>query len=110
MSNLYSAEQDETVKKALDERRVLEGENLETVFVEDAIHWASVYEELIDFKGRLLGEMGRNLPQLPQVAATEIKTVDMAITERQMNRYKHRLKFWQTRLSQLDGQRQTASR
>jgi hypothetical protein len=110
MSNFHNAEHAETAKKALDEKRVLEGENLESTFVDDAIHWVRVYGELIAFKERLLGDMGKSLPGLPAEAASEVRKVDMEITARQMERYKHRKSYWETRVEDLAGERREATR
>lgn len=110
MPDFHNPAHEEAVRKALDETRVLDGENLDSSFPDDAVHWAAVYAELIGFKERLLDDMSRNLADLPPAAASEVRSVDMEITGQQMNRYKVRRSFWLRRADDLAGERPGASR
>ncbi len=88
-------------RRALDRNRLLEGENLDTMDVEDAVRWSAVYGELIQFKYSLLAEMRKGLQALPAEAASEIRTVDMAIIRKQLERYEACRAFWGQRLENL---------
>ena len=108
MSGFHNAEHESLARKAVDGSRVLDGEDLESTEFDDAVHWHRVYGELIAFKERLLSDMAQGLPQLPEEAAGEVKTVDMAITRQQLERYQIRRGFWKERL-ELNGERSKAS-
>ena len=87
--------------RALDRNRLLEGENPDSMQVEDADHWCGVYGELIQFKYSLLAQMRRGLQALPAEAASEIRTVDMAIIRKQLERYEACRAFWGQRRENL---------
>ena len=86
---------------ALDRNRLLDGENLDTTKIEDADHWSAVYGELIQFKYALLAQMRKGLQGLPAEAATEIRTVDMAIIRKQLERYEACRAYWGQRHENL---------
>ena len=54
--------------------------------------------------------MGKALPSLPTMAASEVRSVDMAITRQQMERYIARRAYWEKRARDLVGERPKASR
>jgi hypothetical protein len=110
VSEFHNRPHELTARRATDDARVLEGENLETHDLEDAIRWSNVYRELIEFKNRLLAQMRAALPTLPGDAASEVRSVDMAITRKQLERYQGRRAYWDQRREDLAGERQEASR
>jgi hypothetical protein len=88
-------------RRALDRTRLLDGENPDSLQLEDAVHWGAVYGELIEFKQILLGQMRKSLQQLPVEAAAEIRTVDMGIIRSQLERYYACRAFWEQRHENL---------
>jgi len=109
MNQFHNAGHETLARRALDRNRLLEGEDPETPQVEDAVHWSAVYGELIDFKQTLLGQMRKSLAKLPDDAANEIRTVDMAIIRKQLERYESCRAFWDRRRQNLAGERPAAS-
>jgi|GEM_PF-2796569 len=93
-------------RRALDRNRLLDGENPDSMEAEDAVRWSAIYAELIEFKHALLAQMRRGLRELPVEAATEIRTVDMAIIRKQLERYEACRAFWGQRRDNLALERQ----
>ena len=54
MNDFHNPEHASVAQRALDRDRLLAGENPKSAVIGDAVHWSGVYEELIEFKGRLL--------------------------------------------------------
>lgn len=101
MNRFHNLKHETLALRALDHTRLLDGEDSETQQIEDAVHWSAVYWEMIEFKQRLLAQMRKSLPQLPVEAATEIRTVDMAIIRKQLERYESCRAFWEQRHANL---------
>lgn len=110
MNEFHNAGHETLARRALDRNRLLAGEDPESPRVEDAMHWSAVYGELIEFKQTLLGQMRKSLAELPDEAAKEIRTVDMAIIRKQLERYEGCRAFWDRRRQNLAGERQASSR
>lgn len=104
MNEFHDPGHETLARRALDRNRLLEGENPDSLEAADAFHWATVYSELIGFKQVLLAEMRKGLGKLPGEAATEIRTVDMAIIRRQLERYESCRAFWERRGENLTRQ------
>jgi len=109
MDKLNGAGQASLAERALDRTRLLEGENPDSLEVEDAVRWTAVYAELIEFKYSLLAQMRKGLQRLPMEAAHEIRTVDMAIIRKQLERYEACRAFWERRLDNLALERQVVA-
>jgi hypothetical protein len=69
-----------------------------------------VYEELANFKERMLAEMESQIPDLPLVAASELRGLDVNIIKKQLERYLGRLSFWEKRVGDLDAEQQSPIR
>jgi hypothetical protein len=108
MKEFHNPDHQTLARRALDRNRLLEGEDLDTIDVEDADHWSAVYGELIEFKVSLLAQMRKGLSLLPAEAASEIRTVDMAIIRKQLERYEACRAYWAQRRENLVRERQIA--
>lgn len=84
------------------DRNLIQGEDPLTTSAQDARHWIGIYGQMIDFKLRLLAEVGRGLEGIPPVAREELGT-DIKIIEEQLERYRVRLNFWYARHFKLQG-------
>jgi DNA-binding response OmpR family regulator len=80
----------------------LEGERLETTHWEDALHWISIYSDLLEFKRRILDQVRRELARL-KPDAQRAAEVDLKIVEGQMEGYQRRLDLWSQRVWELHG-------
>lgn len=94
---------DEAADKAVDDDRLLEGENPDTTYLEDATHWVTVYSELLAVKRDLVGVSEGRLPDLPKEARREIATTDLVVLDAEMKRFSQRLSFWRERCVELGG-------
>ena len=62
----------------------------------------SIYSDLLEFKRRLLDQIGRDLAKLPPVAQRAAQA-DVKIVESQMEGYQKRLDLWYQRVWDLHG-------
>jgi len=95
--------------------RALEGEDLKTSHWEDARHWMSIYDDLLEFKRGILDRVKRDLEGL-QPLARKAAAEDVQIIEDQMQGYQARLDLWyrfrarQTESAPIDTMRLTELR
>jgi hypothetical protein len=93
----------EAAEKAVDKDRLLEGENPETPYLEDAVHWVTVYGELLAVKRDLVGVSESRLPDMPKEARHEVATTDLVVLDVEMKRFSRRLAYWRERCVELGG-------
>jgi hypothetical protein len=99
---IASMEAEEAVSRAIDQDALLDGEDPETPHVEDADHWISVYQELIDFKISLLNATHDEAAQLEHAEARhEATDVDGTLLRAELARFRRRLAFWHDRRERL---------
>jgi hypothetical protein len=85
-------------QEAVDPDRLLEGENPETSYPEDARRWIEVYTELVTFKARALATAHESLANMPQAdARQEALRTDFSVLEAEAERLRRRLEFWKQR-------------
>ncbi len=94
---------DEAAEKAVDADRLLEGEDPNTTYLDDATHWVTVYSELLAVKRELVGVSESRLPNMPKEARHEVATTDLVVLDAEMKRFSKRLTFWHERCVELGG-------
>ena len=82
---------------------LLEGEDPETRFAQDARHWIAIYRELIAFRTGVLVRVQAQVRRLPASARADATRTDVPIIEEQLARYQRRLEFWYAKQWQLEG-------
>ena len=83
--------------------RLLDGEDPDSLYPEDAQHWAGVYGELLSFKEDLLATARHRLALMSQAEAKkEVTGTDIQILEAERERLRRRLDFWETRIAQIE--------
>jgi len=82
---------------------LLEGEDPDTQFGQDARHWVAIYRELIAFKANVLARVQAQVRRLPESSRAEATAADVPIIEGQLERYRRRLEFWYQRQWALEG-------
>lgn len=97
------AEAQNAALDAVEPERLLDGENEDTSYVDDAVHWTKVYTELLDFKRSLLDVAERGVTALHPDAETEVKDTDLKVLKAEAARFERRLAFWKARTDQLSG-------
>lgn len=93
-------EEAEAVDAALDAvepERLLHGERVDTPYLDDAEHWATVYAELLDFKQSLLADAREHVASMDKTAVCEVEATDMKILQAEAERFERRLEFWRDR-------------
>jgi hypothetical protein len=87
---------------AVEPERLLEGEDEDTAYVDDAVHWTKVYTELLDFKRSLLTLAEQRVPSMDDDAGLEVKETDLKVLKAEASRFERRLEFWQGRIRELE--------
>jgi hypothetical protein len=91
-----------TAQEQVDSDRLLEGEDPQTRYVEDAAHWVTVYSELLLFKERLVDSaQGGLLDITDAVARQEATSTDLQVLLAERARLRGRLEFWKGRQREL---------
>ncbi len=88
---------------AVEPERLLDGEDEQTTYADDAIHWTKVYRELLDFKHSLLNVAEKSVASMEDDAGSEVKDTDLKVLKAEAARFERRLAFWQVRANQLSG-------
>ena len=89
----------EIMRRATDPDRRLPGEDPERADAVDAQHWANVYDQLRQFKERVLSDIDAAEHQLPEPASAET-SLDKEVMLIQLDRLRRRHAFWEARRSQ----------
>jgi hypothetical protein len=95
-----ATEQARLEKQEADGERLLAGEDPNTPYREDAVHWAGVYAELVGFKNDLLERLNQDRQLLSDAAKTELER-DENLLRMELERLKLRLGFWEMRREEL---------
>ena len=94
---------EEAGEKAVDDDRLLEGEDPKTPYLDDATHWVTVYTELLGVKRELVGVTEAQLPDMQVEARREVAATDLVVLDAEMKRFSRRLEFWRQRCVELGG-------
>jgi hypothetical protein len=95
---------EELARGAVERDRLLDREDPETRYLEDARHWADVYRELVSFKDEMLATTHERLVQSPPDVRSELERTDLVVLGAERERYRRRLDFWQRRQREMTGQ------
>jgi hypothetical protein len=91
------------VANAMAEERLLEGEDPDSPYLEDAQHWAAVYGELLSFKEDLLSTARQRLARMSEGSAKkEVTGTDLQLLEAERDRLRRRLSFWEERTRKIE--------
>jgi hypothetical protein len=93
---------EETARWASDPDRLMNGEDPETLRLDDAIHWMRVYEELISVKDDLVDTATGRMESLPPEASEEIRHSDLVLLAAERKRFERRLGFWKARHREIE--------
>ena len=86
----------------------LAGEDPTTRNLEQAQHWALVYEKLIEFKHELLARTYRFTEESEAEVTREMRETDIILLEAQLSRFEQRRDYWILRATELAGERRVA--
>jgi DNA-binding response OmpR family regulator len=93
----------EAAMAAVDQDRLLEGENPDTTHSEDARRWLVVYGELLAYKESVLERTLHAVERYAPEAAAELEHTDVPILREERDRFRRRLDYWQVRVRELGG-------
>jgi hypothetical protein len=88
------------LQRAVDERTLLHGEDPDTPYIDDAVHWIRVYGELIPVKLSLLERLEESRHGLTDDAVSDLD-VDVRLLRAQADRYTARREYWLQRVKKL---------
>jgi hypothetical protein len=86
---------------AVEPERLLEGEDEDTAYLDDAVHWVKVYGELLDFKRSLLAVAEQRMAVMHEDAGLEVEETDLKVLKAEAARFERRLDFWNERVAGL---------
>lgn len=92
----------EALRQAGDMDRRLAGEDLQTMHVDDARHWETVYRELNAFKLGVLSSAQERGSSVSSDGQQEVGN-DLTILRAEAERLGQRLRYWEARREQLEG-------
>lgn len=89
-----------------DLERPLPGEDPESGSLAEAQRWIAVYHHLVHLEQELLDMLARMIPGMPDAAQKEAEVTNLPVLASQVERFRHRLTFWQKRRDDLEGKGQ----
>lgn len=92
---------EQAAEEAVDDDRLLEGENPSTQYLDDATHWMTVYGELLGVKRDLLAVIERRLTNLQEATRKEVARTDLVVLDAEMRRFAERHSYWARRCEEL---------
>jgi len=93
----------EVVWEGADLERGLAGEDPRSDSLGDAQRWVAVYHHLVQLEQELLDVLARLIPNMPYEARREAAEANLPVLAAQVERFRHRLAFWQERRDELAG-------
>jgi hypothetical protein len=95
------AEAQNAALDAVEPERLLDGEDEQTTYADDAVHWTKVYGELLEFKHSLLNLAEKRVVTMGDDAGSEVKDTDLKVLKAEAARFERRLAFWRIRTNEL---------
>ena len=92
---------EQAAEDAVDEERLLDGEDPATTYLDDATHWMTVYGELLGVKRDLLRVIEERIGSLNEATRREVAKTDLVVLDAEMRRFAERHSFWTRRCEEL---------
>jgi hypothetical protein len=93
----------DAAERSVDPGRLLDGEDPETTYLDDAIHWVTVYTELLGVKRDLVATSEDRFESMQAESRREVASTDLVVLDTEMKRFSRRLEFWRQRCVELGG-------
>ncbi|HEX6350287.1 MAG TPA: hypothetical protein VF160_12960 [Candidatus Dormibacteraeota bacterium] len=90
---------DDEALRAVDPDTLLPGERESGQLPEDAVHWVTVYSELLATKEKLLANLHQLMERQSAEIQDELERADVRVIEAQMDRFRRRLEYWRRQLN-----------
>ena len=101
---IMASEREEAARAAwegADLERPLAGEDPLSDSLADAQRWIAVYHKLVQLEQELLDVLARLIPSMPEEARHEAEETNLPVLASQVERFRHRLAYWQQRRDEL---------
>src|SRR5438105_1112473 len=85
-----------------DLERPIVGEDPRTDSLAEARRWVAVYHHLVNLEQELFDLLARMIPTMPGEAQQEAEATNLPVLASQVERFKHRLDYWQKRRDELE--------
>jgi hypothetical protein len=85
-----------------DLERPMPGEDPSSASVAEARRWVGVYHHLVNLEQELFDLLARMIPTMPSEAQKEAERTNLPVIASQVDRFRHRLEFWQGRRDELE--------
>ena len=108
METKEASDKSEAVRAAwegADLERPIAGEDPGSDSLKEAQHWIAVYHHLLSLEQELFDVLARVIPGMPADAQKEAEETNVPVLASQMERFTHRLRYWQKRRRELERQR-----
>ena len=92
----------EAAWEGADLERPLSGENPETESLAEARRWVGVYQHLVQLEQEMFDVLARMIPGMPTDAQKEAERTNLPVIASQVERFRHRLDYWQKRRDGLE--------
>jgi hypothetical protein len=86
---------------AVDPERLLPNEDPDSTYLEDAEHWRSVYDELLDAKASILDLTRTRIEAASGLPVCDELSLDEKVMLAELRRLQRRLRFWTARVAEL---------
>ena len=85
-----------------DLERPIEGEDPESNSLREALRWVAVYRHLVKLETELFDVLAGMIPTMPSEAQLEAEQTNLPVLASQVERFRHRLDYWQKRRDELE--------
>ncbi|HEY8811417.1 MAG TPA: hypothetical protein VIO86_02885 [Candidatus Dormibacteraeota bacterium] len=97
-------QKEQAAKDQVDDGRLLPGEDPTAGHPDDALHWAQVYRELVEFKNGAIDRLVIAAVGLGDAARQEIESTDLVVLRAERDRFRRRAETWRDRYRKLTGE------
>lgn len=87
-----------------DMERPLAGEDPGSDSLGEAQRWVAVYQQLVELEQHLFDTLAFHIPTMPDSAQREAEETNLPVLTTQLERFRHRLAYWQKRRDELEEQ------
>jgi hypothetical protein len=78
------------------------GEDPDTESLAVARRWIAVYHHLVSLEQELFDVLAKMIPSMPDEAQQEAERTNLPVLATQLERFRHRLEYWQKRRDELE--------
>ena len=86
--------------------RPIAGEDPASDSLDEAERWIGIYHHLLSLEQDLFDRLAMHLTSMPPAAQREAESTNLPVLMTTLERFRHRLAFWQKRRDELEGRRQ----